>query len=131
MTDPIDGDQASPAPPPPVEAPSLVLTLDMAKKHLNVVSNRDDELIKLQLRAATIACEGYIERKLCATEEQVQALQAQGIRAVLLDDLLNAGILLMLGHLYANREEVVTGTIATRMPVGSEQCWAHKRYIGV
>lgn len=42
-----------------------------------------------------------------------------------------AAVKLMLGHLFAHREEVVTGTIATQMPVGVEALCAPFRRIAL
>lgn len=38
---------------------------------------------------------------------------------MVIDDLIKAAILLTLGHLHENREEVITGTIATTLPTGA------------
>lgn len=35
------------------------------------------------------------------------------------NDLVRAAMLLTIGHLYANREEVVTGPAPTQLPMGS------------
>lgn len=133
MTDPTDVDDdntgSPPAAPAPV-APALV-SLEHAKAHLRVMHDEEDADISLKLSASIKACESFIERKLCTSAQELQDALAAGKRAVLVDDLINAGILLMLGHLYANRESVVTGTIATEIPQGAEYCWAHARYIGV
>lgn len=37
------------------------------------------------------------------------------------------GMLLLIGHWYANRESVVTGTIATEVPMGVDALWAPYR----
>ncbi|WP_183027658.1 head-tail connector protein [Variovorax sp. UMC13] len=41
-------------------------------------------------------------------------------RSMVVDDLIKAAILLILGHLHENREEVVTGTTATTLPIGAK-----------
>jgi hypothetical protein len=43
---------------------------------------------------------------------------AAGADPILLNPSVRAACLLILGHLYANREDVVTGTIATELPMG-------------
>lgn len=43
--------------------------------------------------------------------------------AAAVPSLIKAGMLLYVGHLYANRSAVVTGTIATELPQGVHDCW--------
>lgn len=40
-------------------------------------------------------------------------------RGIVINDAIRAACLLSLGHLYANREDVVTGTITAELPMGS------------
>lgn len=40
-------------------------------------------------------------------------------RGIVINDAIQAACLLALGHLYANREDVVTGTISTELPMNS------------
>lgn len=72
--------------------------------------------------AATLA-DGF-ERE--AAAEHAAWVYAESKKAALeirygmvIDDLVKAAMLLILGHLHENREEVVTGTIATALPSGA------------
>lgn len=63
----------------------------------------------------------------CRLREQARQALADSYEAIDMDEygiVINAAItaacLLKLGHLFANREEVVTGTIATELPLASK-----------
>lgn len=45
-------------------------------------------------------------------------------------DMVRAGILLILGDLYTNREEVVMGSTATQLPTGARACLRPLRRMG-
>ena len=66
---------------------------------------------------------GYLNRRFYADQEALElavAVGDAGERPMVSNKQISAACLLILGHLYANREDVVTGTIATEMPKGSE-----------
>ncbi|MFP5432845.1 MAG: head-tail connector protein [Alphaproteobacteria bacterium] len=44
---------------------------------------------------------------------------------------MKAAILLLVGHWYANREAVVTGTIATQLPMAVDALLAPLRRVGI
>ena len=58
-----------------------------------------------------------------------EALESAGraARGLVVNKAIEAACLLKLGHLYANREEVVTGTIATELPLTSKSLLAPYR----
>lgn len=45
-------------------------------------------------------------------------------RGIVINSAIQAACLLILGHLFANREDVVTGTISTEIPMGSRHLLA-------
>lgn len=51
-------------------------------------------------------------------EESLRECEMQA-RGILANKAIQAACLLILGHLYENREDAVTGTIATELPMGS------------
>lgn len=51
--------------------------------------------------------------------QAAQAQIAMTCNGMVLNDAIKAAMLLILGHLYTNREDVITGTIATDLPMGS------------
>ena len=107
----------------------VLVTLEQAKSHLRVVSDFEDSDIQLKLNAATRMAIAYLDRDVYATQAELEAAVAAGVARpmpllVTEDDMemVRAGILLMLGDLYANREDTVTGTIATQLPRGARAC---------
>ena len=59
--------------------------------------------------------------------EESLASTARAARGLVVNKAIEAACLLKLGHLYANREEVVTGTIATELPLTSKSLLAPYR----
>jgi len=99
-----------------------MIPLDIVKRHLRVEGDHDDALVELYLAAAVDAAERYIGRPLYA--ERVPDDVDSGL---VITPSITAAILLITGHLYENREEVVTGTIATRLPMASESLmWPYR-----
>lgn len=78
--------------------------------------------VALKTRAAELLAMDYLDRKVYATPEAMAAGVLDGTAGkapILVDDLIRAGILLILGHLYEHREDVVTGA-AVELPMGSK-----------
>lgn len=110
-----------------------LVTLDQAKAHLRVVGGAEDEDIKLKLSAATGIALTYLDRPVYATQADLEAAKEAGNAGdypLVCTDMVRAGILLILGDLYTNREDVVTGTIATQLPTGARNCLRPLRRMG-
>ena len=97
------------------------IDLATAKVHLRVDGTADDALITGWIAAAYLAVEGAIFRKVYA--DTVPADDATG---VVVDDLINAAVLLIVGHLYANREATAPAGMA-ELPMGAQ--WLLQPYI--
>lgn len=54
--------------------------------------------------------------RFCDLRQQLEAIS----RAIVINDAVVAACLLILGNLYANREDVVIGTISSELPMGSK-----------
>lgn len=111
-----------------------LVTLEQAKDHLRVVGEAEDSDIRLKLSAAARIAVVYLDRPVYATQAELKAALADGSAGdfpLLCDDMVRAGILLILGDLYTNREDVVTGTIATQLPTGARNCLRPLRRKGV
>jgi hypothetical protein len=101
------------------------VTLDTAKAHLRVDGSDEDALIGAWIAAAYLAVEGRIFRKVYDTDDVIPTEDLTGIRT---NEAINAAALLILGHLYANREEVITGNVsAVQVPVGAD--WLLTPYV--
>lgn len=111
-----------------------LVTLERAKSHLRVVSDLEDADIQLKLNAAIQMAVDYLDRDVFATPQELAEAEASGQvlkpDPLIVTDMVRAGILLTLGDLYANREETVTGTIATRLPTGARSCLRPLRRMG-
>lgn len=75
--------------------------------------------------AAAAAIEDHIQRCEAMADAQfvfdeASAAATRNARGMVINKAVEAACLLKLGHLFANREEVVTGTIATELPQSSK-----------
>lgn len=110
-----------------------LVSLEQAKAHLRVVSNFEDADIQLKLSAAIEIAVAYLDRQVFATQAEMAAALAAGEAGpmpMVCTDMVRAGILLILGDLYANREDVVAGSAASRLPTGARACLNPKRRKG-
>jgi len=98
------------------------ITLEEAKAHLRVDGSDEDTLIAAALNAAERYCVTYLNRGVYVSQEALDAAiaaeEASANAMVILDDIRYA-MLLVLGHLYANREDNVTGTIVSELKLGA------------
>lgn len=98
-----------------------VISLTIARHHLRDPDD-DDEYLELLIEAAEGQAMDYLNRRFYADQEkQDEAVAAgdAGESPMVCNKQIKAACLLILGHLYANREDVVIGTIATELPTGS------------
>lgn len=110
-----------------------LVTLQEAKAHLRVVDASEDADITLKLRAAEQMAVAYLDRAVYPSQQELDAALAAGTAGacpMVANDMVRAGVLLLLGDLYANREETVTGTIATQLPTGARACLRPLRRMG-
>ncbi len=98
-----------------------MIDLALVKEHLRVDDNLDDVIIGAYLNAAVAYVQQHCDRHI------VEA-PVSGDQMALTDDVQQA-ILLLVGHWYANREEVVVGAVANLVPMGvSALLWTRKRF---
>ena len=100
-----------------------LLTFDQALAHLRCEPDQVDASdLALKMSAAEqLACE-HMGRSIYATPADLAAAVLDGTAGtgpMVCTDLMRAAMLLILGHLWANREDVVTGTISTALDQGS------------
>ena len=92
------------------------IDLSTAKAHLRVVHTDEDNLITAWITAAYLAVEGKIFRRVYDAPDDIPALDITGIVA---DAAINAAVLLIVGHLFENREAVTEGQ-RVEVPMGAE-----------
>lgn len=104
----------------------MILTLDQCKAHLRVDGTDEDAAITLYAGAAEEAAAQYVNRALYADQAgldaAVTAATDDGTGMVATPSVL-AAFLLILGHLYANREDVITGMRAAAVKVPQSSQW--------
>ena len=98
-----------------------MIDLVLVKAHLRVDGTEEDALIGAYLNGAVEYVQQHCDRRIVEAPETSEQM-------ALTDDVKQA-ILLLVGHWYANREEVVTGVSASRLPMGvAALLWTRKRF---
>lgn len=94
----------------------MLLDLATVKLHLRVDDSAEDALIGLYVNAAEEFAMQFLGRTIYATE-LAQGLDTAGI---VINPAIQAALLLIVGHLYANREDVLAGVSVAQLPNGSQ-----------
>lgn len=108
----------------------MLITPEQAMAHLRIDSTDDAADLALKTEAAEQLASEYLNRQLFASQPELDAAVLAGTageQPMVVNSLVRAAILLILGHLHANREDVVVGTIATELPQGSRSLLAPYR----
>lgn len=96
-----------------------LVDIETAKQHLRTDGDEENDLIALYLSAAELSAVEFLNRNVYATQAALDAAEEpEEARPMVINDLIRSAILLILGHLYANREEVGSGT-ASKVPFGA------------
>lgn len=93
----------------------MFVSLELAKQHLSVVSDEWDNLIQLYAAGIKNSVEYYTHRKFYNTDEELAALsEKEQETALKWADVpeLQTACLLLLGHLFMNRETSKIGDVA-------------------
>lgn len=95
-----------------------LVPIDTIRKHLRVDDDSEDVLIELYAESALAWALWYCDNPKLGQVEDFPAS-------------FKAALLLLIGHSYANREAVVTGTIATELPLAVESLlWSSRDWYG-
>lgn len=100
----------------------MLVPFDQAIAHLRVDAGGDDGLVALYLGAAEQSATDYLNRQVFADQASLDAAvvaATAGANPMVVNFAVQAAILLTLGHLYANREDVVTGASVAQLPLGA------------
>lgn len=116
------------------QEPALFVSMDRAREHLRVDGAAEDALIRLYLGAAQQSAVDYLNRSVYATAQDLAGAVADGtggLQPMVCNFAIQAAILLILGHLYANREDVADGNLR-QLPLGARSLlWPHRLSPGV
>lgn len=112
-----------------------LLTLDQAREHLRAQGVADDSDLQLKLNAAELLAQEYAGRTIFENQQALDVATAAGTvwdtPPMVVNDLVRSAILLILGHLYANREDVTTGA-PVQLPTGARALIApYRKGMGV
>ena len=94
----------------------MLLDLATVKLHLRVDDAAEDALIGVYATAAEEFAMQFLGRTVYA-DATAQGTDTAGI---VINPAIQAALLLICGHLYANREDVVVGVSATQLPNGAQ-----------
>lgn len=98
-----------------------MIDLVLVKAHLRVDGTEEDALIGTYLNGAVEYVQQHCDRRIVEAPESPDQM-------ALTDDVKQA-ILLLIGHWYANREEVAIGAAANQVPMGvNALLWTRKRF---
>lgn len=99
-----------------------ILTTEQAIAHCRADPDADALMVELYLGAAIDAAQDYLGRRVFGDMTELEAAVEAGKAGVLpmvANYAIKAAILLICGHLFANREDVVVGAQSFAMPNGS------------
>lgn len=110
-----------------------LIDLDTAKMHLRVDGDEEDSVIEIYLAAAEAAAVQFLNRNIYATQSALEAAaEPEKACPMVINAAVKAAMLLTLGHLYANRENVVIGAASTVLDMGAHSLlWPYRVGIGV
>lgn len=112
-----------------------LITMAEAKAHLRVVDSVDDPIIAVYLASAIEQCENFLNRRVVADHYEVEAIKAEypAFNAdtdnaveyeitypapIVVNSTIKCAALLVLGHLFENRQAVLVGVTASDLPMG-------------
>lgn len=98
-----------------------IISLPMARNHLREPDDDDPHILML-IGAAEESVMQYLNRRVYGTAEELAAAVLAGTAGdepMVANDLIRAACLLIVGHLYANRENVVVGASVAQLPMGA------------
>lgn len=106
--------------------PTPIISTEQALAHLRVDAGTDDAIIALYVSAAVQSASDFLNRQIYANADDMAAAvlaDTAGDDPIVITDAVRAAILLILGQMYAYREDVVVGTSSSvmQLPIGSRQ----------
>ncbi len=105
-----------------------MLDLVNVKAHLRVRHSHEDGYIEGLVAAAAQAFNDQTNRLLVDPDTPLPEPVGNALRPT---KAIEQGMLLLVGHWYVNREDVVIGTIATALPQATRFLWQPYRWINI
>ena len=110
-----------------------LVTIEQARSHVHAFPH-DDAMLDLYIGAAEQAAQDFLNRRVYPDPDALAAAVLEGTSGcdpMVVNDAIKAAILLLVGHLFRNREEV-TGESLTQLPMGVHSLlWPHRVGLGV
>lgn len=113
-----------------------LVTIEEARAHCRADSD-DDTMLEVYGAAAEESAQNFLNRRVykdAGTLAQAVRDNVAGDDPMVVTPVIKAAVLLILGHLYRNREEVVIGNSAgaAQLPMGATAIlWPHRVGLGV
>lgn len=111
-----------------------LITPEQARLHCRADVGVDEQMLDLYGSAAEQAAQNFLNRRVYPNPEAMASAVLDGSAGcdpMVVNDAIRAAILLMLGHLYRNREAVVSEA-TNELPLGVTQLlWPHRVGLGV
>lgn len=113
-----------------------LITIEEARAHCRADSG-DDTMLEVYGAAAEESAQNFLNRRVykdADTLAQAVLDNVAGDDPMVVTPVIKAAVLLLLGHLYRNREEVVMGDSAAsaQLPVGATTLlWPHRVGLGI
>lgn len=93
-----------------------------AKQHLRVDESAEDALIQLYIDAAEASTVEFLNRNVYADQAALDAAaEVPPAEPMVVNAAIKAAILLLVGHLFAHREEAAVGVSVAALPVNSQR----------
>lgn len=126
-----------------------MIPIDVAMQHLQAEED-DRPQVERKLSSAIVTAENFIDRRLFANVDDLQTVKEKALlakkalgddevqlaqinrllRGIVIDPAIEIGILLILGDLYANRENTAIGGVY-ELPMGAKFHLEPYRFLGV
>ncbi|NYT76550.1 phage gp6-like head-tail connector protein [Alcaligenaceae bacterium] len=97
----------------------MLISDDRVRAHLRIGIDED---VSVYVGAAESLAAEFMNRNIYANVLEMTAAVLDGTAGespIVMNDLIQAAVLLITGHLYANREDVVVGAPVAKLPMGT------------
>lgn len=111
-----------------------LVTIEQVRAHCRAEAE-DDALLTVYADAAEQMAQDFLNRKVYADADALAEAVLEGDAGcdpIVVNPAIRAAVLLTTGHLYRNREDVITGTSVSEMKEGARALlWPHRVGLGI